>query len=266
MPASSRILTKLSAESGVSVAGLKTTVLPQTSAGMIFHDGIAIGKFHGVMIGADAERLADRHRELVAQLRRHGLAVLAAPFAGHEEGHVDRFLDVAARFVEDLPHLARHVAGERLLALGDAAARRETAVSARRGAGTRRQCSYARRAASIARSTSARGRFLEDADQIVGVGRIAVLEDVARNRGHPRAVNKVVIGRHLRGRSRHELESAALRTPGCNPAEQRAEITAGLRVYRRWNPSGSAVETGDRTRRRRERNDAKFVGWTWHGS
>ena len=50
MPASSRILTKFSAESGVSVAGLKTTVLPQTSAGMIFHDGIAIGKFHGVMI------------------------------------------------------------------------------------------------------------------------------------------------------------------------------------------------------------------------
>ncbi len=30
-------------------AGLKTTVLPQTRAGMIFHDGIAIGKFHGVM-------------------------------------------------------------------------------------------------------------------------------------------------------------------------------------------------------------------------
>src|SRR6185503_10668429 len=50
MPASSRIRTKFSAESGVSVAGLKTTVLPQTSAGMIFHDGIAIGKFQGVMI------------------------------------------------------------------------------------------------------------------------------------------------------------------------------------------------------------------------
>ena len=50
MPASSRIRTKFSADSGVSVAGLKTTVLPQTSAGMIFHDGIAIGKFHGVMI------------------------------------------------------------------------------------------------------------------------------------------------------------------------------------------------------------------------
>ena len=77
-PASSSTLTKLSAESGVSDAGLKTTVLPQTSAGMIFHDGIAIGKFHGVMIDADAERLADRHRELVAQLGRHGLAEHAA--------------------------------------------------------------------------------------------------------------------------------------------------------------------------------------------
>src|ERR1700757_898324 len=49
-PASSRTLTKLMAESGVSDEGLKTTVLPQTSAGMIFHDGMAIGKFHGVMI------------------------------------------------------------------------------------------------------------------------------------------------------------------------------------------------------------------------
>ena len=33
----------------MSVAGLKTTVLPATSAGAIFHDGIAIGKFHGVI-------------------------------------------------------------------------------------------------------------------------------------------------------------------------------------------------------------------------
>ena len=33
----------------MSVAGFSTTVLPQTSAGMSFHDGIAIGKFHGVI-------------------------------------------------------------------------------------------------------------------------------------------------------------------------------------------------------------------------
>ena len=34
---------------GVSRAGLKTTVLPQTSAGAIFQLGMAIGKFHGVI-------------------------------------------------------------------------------------------------------------------------------------------------------------------------------------------------------------------------
>ena len=27
-----------------------TTVFPQTSAGMIFHEGIAMGKFHGVIM------------------------------------------------------------------------------------------------------------------------------------------------------------------------------------------------------------------------
>src|SRR5260221_11768318 len=49
-PASIRTLTKLSAERGVCDEGLKTTVLPQTSAGTIFHEGIAMGKFHGVMM------------------------------------------------------------------------------------------------------------------------------------------------------------------------------------------------------------------------
>ncbi len=33
----------------MSVAGLNTTVFPATSAGAIFHDGIAIGKFQGVI-------------------------------------------------------------------------------------------------------------------------------------------------------------------------------------------------------------------------
>ena len=34
---------------GVSRAGLKTTVLPQTRAGAIFQLGMAMGKFHGVI-------------------------------------------------------------------------------------------------------------------------------------------------------------------------------------------------------------------------
>ena len=33
----------------MSSAGLMTTVLPAITAGKIFHEGIAIGKFHGVM-------------------------------------------------------------------------------------------------------------------------------------------------------------------------------------------------------------------------
>ncbi len=48
-PASSRIFTRFTTESGVSVAGLMTTVLPSTRAGIIFHEGMAIGKFQGVM-------------------------------------------------------------------------------------------------------------------------------------------------------------------------------------------------------------------------
>ena len=51
-PASSRTLTKFTAESGVSVAGLNTTVFPQISAGAIFHEGMAIGKFQGVIMAA----------------------------------------------------------------------------------------------------------------------------------------------------------------------------------------------------------------------
>ena len=48
-PASVSSSVKRCPSAGVSVAGLKTTVFPATSAGAIFQDGIAIGKFHGVM-------------------------------------------------------------------------------------------------------------------------------------------------------------------------------------------------------------------------
>src|SRR5579862_1439316 len=49
-PASTRQRTRLKVESGVSCAGLITQVLPQTSAGNSFHDGIAMGKFQGVIM------------------------------------------------------------------------------------------------------------------------------------------------------------------------------------------------------------------------
>ena len=48
-PASARVCTKLTAESGASSAGFSTTVLPQIRAGKIFQDGTAIGKFQAVI-------------------------------------------------------------------------------------------------------------------------------------------------------------------------------------------------------------------------
>ena len=42
----------MSAVLGVSLEGFHTTALPQASAGKIFHEGIARGKFHGVIIAA----------------------------------------------------------------------------------------------------------------------------------------------------------------------------------------------------------------------
>jgi hypothetical protein len=49
-PASTSARTKLKVDSGVSCAGLMMQVLPATRAGNSFHDGIAMGKFHGVIM------------------------------------------------------------------------------------------------------------------------------------------------------------------------------------------------------------------------
>ena len=49
IPASSAIFSNSSAVSGVSSAGLRTTVFPAASAGAIFHDAMFSGKFHGVI-------------------------------------------------------------------------------------------------------------------------------------------------------------------------------------------------------------------------
>src|SRR6185369_9549103 len=51
-PASAMSSTSRVAQCGVSLAGLNTTVLPVTRAGIIFQHGMAIGKFQGVMTPA----------------------------------------------------------------------------------------------------------------------------------------------------------------------------------------------------------------------
>ena len=49
IPDSTAIRSNSSAVSGVSSAGLRTTVLPAASAGASFHEAIVSGKFHGVI-------------------------------------------------------------------------------------------------------------------------------------------------------------------------------------------------------------------------
>ena len=50
MPASASVRTRLNVDRGVSCAGLITQVLPHTIAGKSFHEGIAMGKFQGVIM------------------------------------------------------------------------------------------------------------------------------------------------------------------------------------------------------------------------
>ena len=138
----------------MSVAGLKTTVLPHTSAGAIFHDGIAIGKFHGVI----APTTPIGCRTLMLNLSRSSDGVVcpkqAASLAGHVEAHVDRFLHVAAGLGLDLPHLVGHQVGEVVLLLDQEIREAVEDSRPRFGAGTRRHSSNAAFAASTARSTS----------------------------------------------------------------------------------------------------------------
>ena len=56
----------------MSSAGLRTTVLPQTSAGQSFQAGIAIGKFHGVI----APTTPTGMRTLIMNLSRSSLGVV----------------------------------------------------------------------------------------------------------------------------------------------------------------------------------------------
>ena len=76
-----------------------TTVLPQTSAGISFHDGIAIGKLNGVIRPQMPDRLAHAHREFVRHLGRRRKAVKPPAFARRVIGAVDRFLHIAAGFL-----------------------------------------------------------------------------------------------------------------------------------------------------------------------
>ena len=95
-PAFARISASVQAQPGVHCAALKTTVLPNASAGAIFHAGMAMGKFHGVINPDDADRLA-RDFDVDARTDRRDLFTGESKhFAGEELEDVagaNRFAD-----------------------------------------------------------------------------------------------------------------------------------------------------------------------------
>ena len=203
-PASTSVCTKLTAESGASSAGLK-------------HDGVAADQRRQDLPGghrdrevpggdhaADADRLAHRHRELVAQLRRRRLAVAGG---GPRRPSAAPCRSLPARRRRSrrrtLPISRVMSRANAVLALGEELRRAER-ISARRGAGTSRQVGIGlRRRRPRPGRTSAVLDFGEEADQVVGVGGAAVLERLARGRRHPLAIDEVGVSLYAHGSRRH---------------------------------------------------------------
>ena len=96
----------------MSSAGFRTTVLPQTSAGTELPRRDRDREVPRGDRADHAHRHPDAHHELVAELRRRGLAEEPPALPAHVVAHVDRFLDVAAGLRLHLPHLAGHQVGE----------------------------------------------------------------------------------------------------------------------------------------------------------
>ena len=175
---------------GTSSDGLMITAFPQSSAGNIFQVGIAIGKLNGVIRPHDADRPAEAHRPLRPQLGRHGVAEQPATFGGRVVRGVDALLHVAPRFGQHLAHLARHRVGDGFLALDQEVAHPAQHVAARRRRGARPE-----REAPLGRAHRrldvGRVGIRKAPDQIVGVGRVAVLEVGAVSRRDPLAADEV---------------------------------------------------------------------------
>ena len=104
-PASSRIAAIARAVSGVSLAGLSTTVQPAASAGPILRVAIAAGKFQGVTSTQMPTGCCTTRIRLAAGRRGH-----------HRARRPHRFLGVPAEELRGVGHLAAGV-GQRLAVL-----------------------------------------------------------------------------------------------------------------------------------------------------
>ena len=152
-PASSSTSTKLMAESGVSDAGLKTTVLPQTSAGAIFHDGIAIGKFQGVM----TEQMPIGWRTDIANLSRSSEGTVW-PYSRRPSPAMKYVMSIASwtspRVSSSTLPISRVMSRANCSLRSAMICAARSRISARRGAGTWRQDAQARCAAASASPAS----------------------------------------------------------------------------------------------------------------
>ena len=116
-PASSPRRMTASAVSGVCSAGLRTIVQPAPSAGAALRVGIAAGKFHGVMPGADADGLLGHDDAPVAHVGRDGVAVDALGLLAEPLQEARRVGDLDARLGQRLALLGGQQRREVLLVL-----------------------------------------------------------------------------------------------------------------------------------------------------
>ena len=153
-PASAMSSTRSVAQCGVSLDGLNTTVLPVTSAGIVFQHGMAIGKFQGVMIPATPI----------------GWRIDIAHLSGSSDGTVSpciRRPSPAIRKAMSMPSWTSPRASDRTLPISRVIARARRSlcwamsapnayrISPRLGAGVRRHIGPAVSAALMAMATSA---------------------------------------------------------------------------------------------------------------
>ena len=235
-PASAISSTRSVAQCGVSDDGLNTTVLPVTSAGIVFQHGMAIGKFQGVMIPATPSGWRMLIAHLSGSSDGHRVAGHPAALAGHQVGDVDAFLDVAARLGEDLAHLAGHRPREPFLVLGHERPERvqDLAALGGRGATPHREGGLGRLDGH--RDVGLRP-LLEPPDDVAGVGRVAALEGLAGGGLAPLPGDEVAEGGGLDGGLGHGGECTPQSAPG-PPSGRGASGSASQPMARICVPSG----------------------------
>ena len=92
--------------------GFSTIPLPASSAGKHFHDGMATGKFHGVIIPTTPIGCRVVQAILLDSSEATTSSQRGAALAGDEPTHVDGLLHVAACLDEHLAGLAGDELGE----------------------------------------------------------------------------------------------------------------------------------------------------------